>query len=244
MRTIVRVLFLATITALFTSACSIHTKDSIIASKNYISKNVKVESFSGLKSEIVGNITYTQSPTSSVEIYGPDNIVALINVEVNHNTLVITMKDKKKIRKAEKLKIMVSSPSLSQITSKGVGDITLEGNINSETLDITQEGVGDIVANSLNYKNIKVVSKGVGDVKLGGTSNNTEYNLYGVGDINAYNLKSDYVKAHLKGVGNLHCYAIQSIDAESKGVGNIKFKGKPGARNLSKKGVGKIREVN
>ncbi|MEG0456266.1 MAG: DUF2807 domain-containing protein, partial [Bacteroides sp.] len=94
----------------------------------------------GIDATTVGDIFYTQSTdgTTSVKIYGPDNIVNLVQVVVKGSTLEMTMKKYNQI-KSSKLKINISSPELTGIDFKGVGDIHIDDSFTTPQLSVASK---------------------------------------------------------------------------------------------------------
>lgn len=219
--------------------------EGIAPSKNYITRDYQIKDFKSIDATTVGDIYYTQSTDgkSTLQIYGPDNFVGLIQVSVKGNTLVLAMDKHKKIKNAKKLKITMSSPDLNQIQFKGVGDVHIDNKFVTGRLEIESKGVGDIHIQELDCQNLTVNSMGVGDVSLRGKAVNANLTTKGVGDVEAEELEATHVKASSNGVGDISCNAIQSLDAAIKGVGSIKYKGNPAQKTFSKKGVGSIKGI-
>lgn len=219
--------------------------EGIKPSKNYITRDYKVKDFNAIDAATVGDIYYAQSTDgkSSLQIYGPDNFVKLIQVSVKGNTLVLAMNKQKKIKNAPKLKITVSSPNLNRVQFKGVGNINIEDKFITGKLDIESKGVGDVNIQNLDCQNLTVSSMGVGNVNLKGKAVNANLTSKGVGDIEAAGLEATHVKASSNGVGNISCNAVQSLDAAVRGVGSINYKGNPIQKTFSKKGVGSIKSL-
>lgn len=224
------------------NGCVAQGVNSITPSKNNITKDYFTEDFNSIETGIVGDVIYTQSDTKSVQIYGPDNVIPDIKVDVKRNTLSITMKNEIRISKKCDLKVIVSCPEITKVKATGVGDFKLEDSVRAEKLNITLEGVGDVVANNLDCKNIKVSSSGVGNIMLKGKTIEANYSVSGVGDIKAYELIANNVQAEASGIGNIQCNASQAINAELSGVGSIRFKGNPQKQYLNRSGVGKIKQ--
>lgn len=245
MKTSIKLFITVTSIFMLLNSCILEAQNSITPSNNYINKSYTLEPFERIECDFVGDIIYTQSNNVSTEIYGPDNIVPLVEMRVDNNTLYISVKDQKRVRlRRANLELSISTPTIRFIKAKGVGNVKLEGQISTSQLEILSEGVGNISTKSLNCEDLKVVFKGVGNVELTGKSTNASYSLHGVGDIRAYNFKSESVDCFLTGVGNINCYAGESINADSKGVGNIKYKGNPRDKNISKSGIGSVKGVN
>ena len=219
--------------------------EGIAPSKNYITRDYQIKDFNSIDATTVGDIYYTQSTDgkSSLQIYGPDNFVKLIQVSVKSNTLILAMDKHKKIKNAKKLKITISSPDLNRIQFKGVGNIHIDNKFVTGRLDIESKGVGDVNVQELDCQNLTVNSMGVGNVNLKGKVVNANLSSKGVGDVEATDLEATHVKASSNGVGNISCNATQSLDAAVKGVGSINYKGNPAQKTFSKKGVGSIKGI-
>lgn len=218
--------------------------DSIKPSKNNITRDYKVKEFKQVDASTVGDIYYTQSTDgqTSVQIYGPDNIINLIQVSVKGEQLVLAMEKRNNIKNC-KLKIRLSSPDLNRINFKGVGDVYIEEPFTTAQLDIESKGVGDVRITNLNCDKLTVSSMGVGDVELRGKVQSANLASKGVGDIKAEELEAVHVDASSKGVGNISCHATESIKASAKGVGGIKYKGNPTQKSLNKAGIGAIENI-
>lgn len=217
---------------------------SIKPSKNNITRDYKVKDFNQIEATTVGDIYYTQSTNgkTTVQIYGPDNFVNLIQVAVKNGTLLLSM-DKYNQVKNGKLKITISSPDLNSINFKGVGDVNIEKGLNTTNLNVDSKGVGDVKINNLTCNELTVNSTGVGDVKLKGNVQLATLFSKGVGDIEADELKANRVDASSKGVGDISCYATESLKASVKGVGSIQYKGNPAEKIFNKGGVGSIKKI-
>ena len=191
--------------------------EGIAPSKNYITRDYQIKDFNSIDATTVGDIYYTQSTDgkSSLQIYGPDNFVKLIQVSVKSNTLILAMDKHKKIKNS-------ITALLVYIESKGVGDVNVQ---------------------ELDCQNLTVNSMGVGNVNLKGKVVNANLSSKGVGDVEATDLEATHVKASSNGVGNISCNATQSLDAAVKGVGSINYKGNPAQKTFSKKGVGSIKGI-
>lgn len=246
MKTSLNVLLITLLAGIFTGCTFVgESIEGLKPSKNYITRDYKVKEFSAIDVTTVGDIYYTQSSDgkSSLQIYGPNNFVELIQVSVKGNTLVVTMDKHKRIKSASKLKITISSPDLNRINFKGVGNIHIEEKFITGILDIESKGVGDIKIQDLNCQNLTVSSMGVGNVKLKGKAENATLYSKGVGNVEATELEAAHVKASSNGVGNISCNAVQSLDAAVKGVGSINYKGSPTEKTFSKNGIGSIKNI-
>lgn len=222
-------LFLACALMLTSTSCA-----QIKASKNYITKNVKVENFN--KIELLGSptIIYTQSTDgkTSVQIYGSDNLVDLLDINVKDNTLVVKFKKNTQISWTDgKLKVIASSPSLEAASLQGSGDIVLDNDISSSNFTLNLQGSGDINAKKVNCaNNISVALLGSGDIDITGgiQAKNMNLKLQGSGDINVKDITASATMAELQGSGDINVGGnnnIAAINVSLQGSGDFDFIG-------------------
>ena len=244
MKTIFKMLSTLLLTAGLLSSC-VYMGEGIQPSKKLITRDYKVKEFNKIDAGTVGDIYYTQSADgkTDVQIYGRDNIVALIQVAVKDSTLLLSIDKSKKVRNFKKMKITITSPTLNSISFKGVGDVHIDNGLTTDNLYVESKGVGDVKIKSLTCSSLNVQSMGVGNVKLAGTVQAATLHSKGVGNIEAGNLQANIVEASSQGVGDITCNAVESINAAVRGVGSIKYKGNPTIKSLNKKGVGTIKNI-
>lgn len=244
MKTIFKMLSTLLLTAGLLSSC-VYMGEGIQPSKKLITRDYKVKEFNKIDAGTVGDIYYTQSADgkTDVQIYGSDNIVALIQVAVKDSTLLLSIDKSKKVRNFKKMKITITSPTLNSISFKGVGDVHIDNGLTTDNLYVESKGVGDVKIKSLTCSSLNVQSMGVGNVKLAGTVQAATLHSKGVGNIEAGNLQANIVEASSQGVGDITCNAVESINAAVRGVGSIKYKGNPTIKSLNKKGVGTIKNI-
>ena len=244
MKTIFKMLSTLLLTAGLLSSC-VYMGEGIQPSKKLITRDYKVKEFNKIDAGTVGDIYYTQSADgkTDVQIYGPDNIVALIQVAVKDSTLLLSIDKSKKVRNFKKMKITITSPTLNSISFKGVGDVHIDNGLTTDNLYVESKGVGDVKIKSLTCSSLNVQSMGVGNVKLAGTVQAATLHSKGVGNIEAGNLQANIVEASSHVVGDFTFIAVESINAAVRGVGSIKYKGNPTIKSLNKKGVGTIKNI-
>lgn len=68
---------------------------------------------------------------------------------------------------------------------------------------------------------------GLGSANLGGEVNQQVVNLSGAGSYYADDLRSQTAAVNISGVGGAEVWAIETLNAETSGAGNIEYKGNP-----------------
>lgn len=251
-RTIKKIAGLVMVISLLTLSTGCIDGKHIKASGNYITKNIQVGNFSAIKVQGSEDVLYSQSTDgkTSVKVYASDNIIDLLNIRVEDETLIIGYKKNVSIfglGNEDKVKVIVSNPTLNGLKIQGSGDILLKTDVKSSKLDITVQGSGniegsgiycneisttvqgsgDVKLNNIKSENVDATVQGSGDVALSGESKIVSLKTQGSGDINAANLKGQDVSATTQGSGDITCYATGNLKGRINGSGDISYKGTP-----------------
>ena len=229
--------------AFSTTACSQqHTYRSggfgsktVKASKNYVTKDIKVDNFTKLSVAGSPDVTYTQkSGKPTVEVYTSDNIVDLLDIRVKDNTLYIGFKKNVSVS-YNKLEVRVSAEKLNGIAVAGSGDVELKNGLKTDNLkisvagsctdlDISIAGSGDINSSNITCNDLQVSVAGSGDMKLNNvTANFTRASVAGSGTaiLSGSTQEAEYSVA---GSGDLLAsdFVAKKASASVAGSGDIK----------------------
>ena len=195
--------------AFSTTACSQqHTYRSggfgsktVKASKNYVTKDIKVDNFTKLSVAGSPDVTYTQkSGKPTVEVYTSDNIVDLLDIHVKDNTLYIGFKNVSV--SYNKLEVRVSAEKLNGIAVAGSGDVELKNGLKTDNLKIAVAGSGDISGNSISCTDLDISIAGSGDINSSDiTCNDLQVSVAGSGDMKLNNVTANFTKASVAGSG-------------------------------------------
>lgn len=230
----------------------------VTGSKNYITKKVHIGAFDGIKLQGSPDVIYTQkSGASSVEIYGSDNIIPLIETYVEGGSLIVKYKKNISISNSGKLEVRVTSPAINHLSVLGSGDIQLANGINvGNDVSVTVSGSGDINGDKIKCKSLSLSISGSGDIALtgieaaqteahingsgdiniAGRCTDATYSINGSGDIDGVNLKAKSVSARINGSGDIKCHATELLRGGVSGSGDVGYKGSPRVE-FTKKGL-------
>lgn len=231
-----------------TTACSQyrHTEHTgtfggktVKASKNYVTKNIKVDNFTGLNLAGSPDVIYTQKAGKpEVEVYTSDNIVDLLDINVANNTLNIRFKKGVNVS-FNKLEIRISSETLNSISIAGAGNIELANGLKTDHLKVSIAGAGDIQGSNITCTKLKTSIAGSGTAILTGKTREASYRIAGSGDLFASDLQAERVSASVSGSGDIKCHATDFLKARTSGSGDIGYKGNP-ELDVPKKGLYKL----
>ncbi len=221
----------------------------VTASKNYITEKRNISSFTAIQITGSPDVQYTQTSGSpSLEVYGSDNILEVLETVVEGNTLKIGFKKNTSVQKTGTLKIQVSGPALEKVSITGSGDLTFVNGMNSNgNLALSVTGSGDIEGKGVSVNELKTSVTGSGDIKirdiqsnsvsasvtgsgdilLTGTTSEATYRVSGSGDIKAADLVTQRADAQISGSGDIKCHVTEYLKGRVSGSGDIGYKGNP-----------------
>lgn len=194
------------------------------ASNNFIKKEIHTSNFQNI--QLYGSIdaTYVQGAQSGVEIYGPDNIVPLIETDIDNGSLTIKYKDHITILDAKKVEVKVISNDLSVINIFGSGDISLPNGIKQTNgLELSVSGSGNISGKGIQVKKLSVNIQGSGNASLQDIkSERYSVEVLGSGDAFLRDIRSEKCSARILGSGNIDLSGVTgNANFEIAGSGDI-----------------------
>lgn len=194
------------------------------ASKNYVTKQIKVSDFNQIAVSGSLDVSYTQqSGKPKVEIYTSDNIVDLLDIYVKNGKLNLGFKKNVKVS-YNKLEIRVTSEDLNTVNVAGSGDFKFTNGLKTDQLKMNVAGSGDITASNIQC------------------SQEFTANVAGSGDIECKQLKAADMDISVAGSGDLKIEnaLVTSANASVAGSGTVKISGNADKANYSVAGSGDL----
>ena len=194
------------------------------ASKNYVTKQIKVSDFDQIAVSGSLDVTYTQqSGKPKVEIYTSDNMVDLLDIYVKNGKLNLGFKKNVKVS-YNKLEIRVTSEDLNAVNVAGSGDFKFTNGLKTDQLKMNVAGSGDITASNIQCSQVFTA------------------NVAGSGDIECKQLKAADMDISVAGSGDLKIEnaLVTSANASVAGSGTVKISGNADKANYSVAGSGDL----
>lgn len=176
------------------------------------------------------DVVYSQGKTTKVEVVAPGNVMDMITTEVKNGTLTISTKKIAGVtvitRTPDDVTVYVTSPTLTEMSLIGSGDITAKGPVKSDRLKLNLQGSGDMDFNNIECKNLTANLQGSGDMKIGkvSTSDKAYLQLQGSGDFEVGDADSYNLTANLQGSGDMNINRVSSaeiVNANLQGSGDM-----------------------
>ncbi|MBF4467339.1 head GIN domain-containing protein [Flavobacterium sp. LC2016-12] len=176
-----------------------------------------------------------------ITIKGEENILNVIVVEVEDNTLKIQVKKNTNIRSGMGKKVQVTVPfeKISELSLSGSGDIQSKDAIKNDKFLARLSGSGNFNL-AVDSNTLELNLSGSGNVRLKGSADSFTTKLSGSGDIDAAELKSKKVDVNVSGSGDSKVNCSESLTARVSGSGDIKYTGNPEKRDVKVSGSGNI----
>jgi len=168
-------------------------------------------------------VTVNANNSQKVEIIANDDVLPFVTTEVKNKQLNIsTSKD---LGKSTIIELKISMKYLKEINASGITEIVVN-NINSKKLTINVSGASDLVTSGTADKFVVNVS-GAADLKANGSTDKFIINVSGASEVLAKNLRSKTVKVNISGAAEVTVNALDKLDVDISGVGEIKYTGSP-----------------
>lgn len=200
------------------------------------------------KVDIKGGINFVFSVSSSysVKILGkdPQDIIT----DVKDGQLFIYHKKGKTVLSGEwntltgRYQVIVYAPLLEGISTAGSGNISFDGILKSDLLELNVSGSGNI-SGKINVENLTIESAGSSNIRLTGNVEKAIVRSSGSGNIQCFDLIVDDCQFSKSGSGNAQITVNHSLEVSISGSGNFTYKGSPTSISSSSAWSGKIKRI-
>lgn len=201
--------------------------------------------------EILGSptVAYTQADSSSVRLEGTKTAIDDVIVEVKGKRLCVRNRGKIGIVNITRMgdngvTVFVTSPDLTAIRLSGSGDFYSERRIDSDKMEVSLRGSGDISLSDVICDDCRVELIGSGDIGIDRLeSHDVSASLTGSGDVDMKLCNVVSTRLSLKGSGDMDAdfrEGCRSVVCELRGSGDINLSGTVSRFSKQKSGSGDI----
>ena len=194
--------------------------------QGYSQEERKVSDFSKINFSISGDLYIEQADEYSLRIEGSTKDLEKVITKVDGNSLVI--KTNKHSNLSGKVTVYITLPKLAEINLAGSGDVFANKAINSDNIELSIAGSGDILFKDLQTTSAELNIAGSGDIEVNGNAKeNLEISIAGSGDVDALAFEAKNVEVDISGSGSSKVFATDNLDTSIVGSGSVRYKGDP-----------------
>lgn len=171
--------------------------------------------------EVTGSadIDVRRGDRCTIEVHGEDNLVDFLETELVGSALQVGIKRGVNFTSHLPLKVVATTPTVSDVDVSGSGDVRLSG---------------------LDQNELRVELRGSGDVVADGRASTVSLALQGSGDIDTRRLQARKATIKLHGSGDVRAFASEEAKVRLHGSGDVTVKGRPKVRDSRVAGSGDI----
>lgn len=192
------------------------------------------------------DVKYRQGKDFSVVVKAPQSLMKKVETRVEGNTLVVNMKGEGKLINfgsvnGDDVTVYVTSPDLIGIELKGSGDFDCKTHLDTDNLELSVKGSGDIELVDVICDRVNASIIGSGDVKIRKlVTQQTKFSVIGSGEmeVNQQNVKQTQIEIKGSGDVKVACKDCGSIESRIFGSGDIKLSGDVKEHKITKRGTG------
>lgn len=187
-------------------------------------------------------------------VYADKEIVTSVTTKVSERTLIVDANNtydlKRRLpflrinaKRVFPVEVIISVRDLSEISLTGNGNLYGSGT-RSMRLKLFSGGSGKLDLRNFSANSVEVIQDGSGDVVLMGDGvDKIDAVLSGTGSLHAGDLPAGNAKISLRGEGNAYLTALDFLDAGMLGSGNVFLHDKPRQSVIRTNGTGVVRDV-
>lgn len=242
MKPIKYILLLISATSMWTLTSCDYNTSYIEGNKNRTTEIRDLDEFENI--DITGNfnISLVQDSNHKAILECSSNIQDYIMSEVQGNTLYISVPENVLIKEDKMVDLSIHFSSLTNVITKGKAKIKSKETIECDNLNIECIGSSNlnvqIKANKLAF-NLPGASK----IILNGEVKNIDITSAGALQYDGYDCNVDSYHITMNGVGNAKVNALESLNVQINGAGNVYYKGAPNKVISNIGGIGRVKRA-
>lgn len=205
-----------------------------------VNENRSISNFNSISFGIPGDLYYTEGSNYNIEIVAQENILKEIETTLIGTELKIRVRDHVHLRAHEDIRINITAPALTTLSSSGTGNVKVLQPYRPSNSKLAVSGSGTMTIQQLETNNIDAEVSGSGELFIAsGTANHINADISGSGRIDMIGLTTNTANTKISGSGSVKVNVIQELTTKISGSGKVYYKGNP-TINTTITGAGKV----
>ncbi len=194
---------------------------------NVVTEYRNIDNFTKVEMEISGKVFIKQGDYFNIQVDAQDNILDILTTDMRNNVLHISFDHC--VDNYKQIYVYITMPNIEGAKISGSGEIVLDGEIRSNTIDFIIGSSGEIIAEKLFVNEIYSKISGSGNIKISSTETTEKHRILvsGSGNIDAYDLPTNIIDAQISGSGNIYANCVEQLFINISGSGNLFYIGNP-----------------
>lgn len=216
---------------LISTLCSCDSLNPFEEEGEYIEKRIDLPGVSGIQNNNIFKIILVEDDDEFVLLKGGENIISKASVEINEQNVTIDHSHKNNFTNYDLIVAEFHLKEFKKITTEAPVDLSTQGTISGNLLDIDIASVSELVEMKLDleYNTLDFHSYGSssGGYEFSGTCAEVKYVLNGIINIKASQLQTTNTNLAQNGIGEAHIWVDSKLATTIYSSGDIYYKGNP-----------------
>jgi hypothetical protein len=189
------------------------------------SRQVSIGNFNSIELSGAMNLHVRKDVTASVRIETDENLMELIEVHNDGNTLVVRPKDGYDPDPTKEIFIYAGAPEFRSIDVSGASEVTSDNILtSSEELRVQASGASEI-SMEVNVARMTTDVSGSSKIKLKGLARDFTVSSSGASDIRSFDLITDNARIDISGASEARVTANKTLEVEASGASDVRYRG-------------------
>ncbi|HVV54484.1 MAG TPA: head GIN domain-containing protein, partial [Mucilaginibacter sp.] len=206
----------------------------IKGSGNKVTNDTKVGNFSRISVSGAFKVNLKQDSTGNVSVTADDNLQKYIHVESDGDELHIY--SRKNFCNAGEMVINIGLKQVERIKGSGAVEFISDGKLNTGDLRIGLSGASKVDLD-LTAANVQIDGSGASEIDLKGQATSNKVELTGEGKVSALDFVVGSYDIHTTGASHCDINVLNSLNVNTTGASEIRYRGNPSNVNSSKTGA-------
>jgi hypothetical protein len=197
----------------------------------------KVEGFQQVHARNAIEVVVAIAGPEAAKVEGDDNLLPLVETMVENGVLEIGVKGN--LRARNPLRVHVTAKQLSGLTADGSAKLTC-ADVKADELVLGASSAGQVTADNLDAKQLKVSVTSAGIIKAGGRADRQEIDASTSGRYEGSKLVSRTCRVTCSTAANVALHATEEISGSVSSAGRVRQTGSAAKVNLSTTSAGTV----
>lgn len=199
-----------------------------------------ISGFTELEVSGAFEIVLTQGNSESLTIEADENIMDNIKTRITGSTLEIYTKGT--IRNYRVMRVYITFKQLESIDLSGAVKVTADQSLQFDRLDLDISGACTIEFD-MEADRLDLDLSGASKLYLNGYANYMEADCSGSSKLMLSGLKTKRISFESSGASTAEFWVTESLDVESSGASNVRYKGNPATVNVENSGASSVKKM-